>query len=262
MPLYVVSTPIGNLEEASPRMCRILQDADLVLCEDTRRTRALLSALDLSSPKLMSCHVHNEESRLDEIVELLSQGNKIAMVSDAGTPGLSDPGGFVVQAAHEANIPVHVVGGPSSITAAISVSGLPATPFHFLGFLPRKSGQIATVLTDCSQLAGTLVFLVAGRRLSGVIEQLSTIMPEREVVVCRELTKKFEQIVRGRPKDLPEIDARGEVVMVVGPGEPVAIEAAEVGPTLKTIAAALSERWGCKKSEAYSALVALEEGRD
>jgi len=198
---------------------------------------------------------------LGEIVDLLTQGTSIAMVSDAGAPGISDPGGFVVAAAHAAGIPVHVVGGPSSITSALSVSGLPATPFHFLGFLPRKPGQLAKAIEKASQLEGTLVFLVAARRLGDVLSQLAQLMPDREAVVCRELTKKFEQVVRGRLIDFPEVEERGEAVLIVGPGADISPEPAEVGPNLKTIAAALAERWSCKKSEAYSVLVALEKER-
>jgi len=209
----------------------------------------------------MSCHAHNEVTRLGEVTTLLEQGASLALVSDAGTPGISDPGGFVVEAAHRLGVPVHVVGGPSSITSALSVSGLPATPFHFLGFLPRKPGQLKKVVMAASQLEGTLVFLVAGRRLGDVVSQLAAIMPDREGVVCRELTKKFEEVVRGPLSGLSAAQARGEAVLIVGPGESVSAEEAEVGPNLKSIAAALAERWGCKKSEAYSALVELEESR-
>lgn len=261
MPLFVVSTPIGNLEEASPRLCRVLSDVDLVLCEDTRRTRTLFAALDLTAPKLVSCHAHNESGRLASITAQLQQGVSIALVSDAGSPGVSDPGRFIVEAAHAAEVPVHVVGGPSAVTAALSVSGLPGTPFHFLGFLPRKPGPMAKALIAASHLEGTLVFLESGRRVGDVIAKLAELLPDREAVLCRELTKKFEEILRGPVTALPTTEQRGEVVLVVGPGASFEPEQVELGPTLKHIAAALAERWDCKKSEAYAALVALEGER-
>jgi len=261
MPLFVVSTPIGNLEEASPRLCRVLSEVDLVLCEDTRRTRTLFTALELTAPKLVSCHAHNEAGRLTSITAQLEQGASIALVSDAGSPGVSDPGGFIVEAAHAAGVPVHVVGGPSAVTAALSVSGFPGTPFHFLGFLPRKSGAMAKALIAASHLDGTLVFLESGRRVGDVIAKLAELLPDREAVICRELTKKFEEVVRGPVTALPTTEQRGEVVLVVGPGARFEEEGVELGPNLKLIAAALAERWGCKKSEAYAALVALEDGR-
>jgi 16S rRNA (cytidine1402-2'-O)-methyltransferase len=262
VPLFVVATPIGNLEEASPRMCRVLAEADLVLCEDTRRTRTLFAAMDLTAPKLVSCHAHNEGGRLAAVTDRLSQGETIALVSDAGAPGISDPGGPIVAAAHAAQVPVHVVGGPSSVVAAVSVSGFPASPFHFLGFLPRKSGPMAKAIVTASHLPGILVFLESGRRVGGVIAQLALLLPDREAVICRELTKKFEEITRGPLSALPVTEQRGEVVLVVGPGSAVETAVREVGPNLKTIAAALAERWGCKKSEAYAALVVLEQDRD
>jgi 16S rRNA (cytidine1402-2'-O)-methyltransferase len=262
VPLFVIATPIGNLEEASPRMARVLQEADLVLCEDTRRTRTLFAGLELVAPKLVSCHAHNEGTRLADVIARLEQGQNIALVSDAGAPGVSDPGGFIVEAAHASSIPVHVVSGPSSVTAALSVSGLPATPFHFLGFLPRKTGAMTKAIIAASQLEGTLVFLESGRRVGGVIEQMASLMPDREAVICRELTKKFEEVIRGRLTGLPTTDQRGEVVLVVGPGAPIVVDPVEVGPNLKVIASALAERWGCKKSLAYAALVQLENDRE
>ncbi len=262
MPLMVVSTPIGNLEEASPRMAAVLSDADLVLCEDTRHTRGLFSGLGLTAPKLVSCNAQNEGRRLAEVMDRLGQGQTVALVSDAGAPGVSDPGGLIVEAAHRAGHAVHVVSGPSSITAAISAAGFPATPFHFLGFLPRKAGAVRKVLTQASQLEGVLVFLESGRRVGEVLSVAADLMPDREAAICRELTKKFEEITRGSLTELSKEAQRGEVVLVIGPGAPVSVAQIEVGPNLKSIAGALAERWGCKKAEAYTALVALEKSRE
>lgn len=261
MPLFVVATPIGNLDEASPRMSAVLANADLVLCEDTRHTRGLFTALGLSAPKLVSCNAQNETRRVAEVVRLLQDGHTVAVVSDAGAPGLSDPGGLIVEAAHRAGCEVHVVSGPSSVTAAISAAGFPATPFHFLGFLPRKTGAMRKALSSASGLEGILVFLESGRRVGEVIAAIADLMPDREAVVCRELTKKFEEISRGPVGTLSTEPRRGEVVLVLGPGEPVETQKREVTSSLKSIAGALSERWGCKTSEAYAALVELEKVR-
>jgi len=195
-------------------------------------------------------------------MDRLSRGETIALVSDAGAPGLSDPGGLVVEAAHRAGHAVHVVAGPSSISAAISAAGFPATPFHFLGFLPRKPGPVKKALTSASQLDGVLVFLESGRRVGEVLGIVAELMPDREAAICRELTKKFEEIIRGPVTALPKSPQRGEVVLVIGPGEAVAAAQVEVGPNLKSIASALAERWDCKKAEAYTALVALERSRE
>ena len=261
MPLFVVATPIGNLEEASPRMRKVLSEADLVLCEDTRRTRTLFSALDLTSPKLVSCHAHNERGRIDEVLKRLDRDETIALVSDAGMPGLSDPGGPIVAAVHAHGGSVHVVSGPSSVTAAIAVAGFSATPFHFLGFPPRKSSALRKMLVDSSALPGVLVFLESGRRVGAFIEMVAELMPEREAVIGRELTKRFEEVIRGSVVDLPRTEQRGEVVVVIGPGEAIEAAQKDVGPDLKAIAAALGERWGCSKREAYNALLALETER-
>jgi len=261
MPLYVVATPIGNLEEASPRMRDVLRESGVVLCEDTRRTRTLFAALDIPAPKLMSCHAHNEGDRIHDVLKRLESGETISLVSDAGMPGVSDPGGQVVAAAHEHGVPVHVVSGPSSVTAAIAVSGFPGTPFHFLGFPPRKAGALRKVIMEASTLPGIVVFLESGRRVGKVVEILAELLPEREAVIGRELTKRFEEVIRGRTIDLPTSEQRGEVVLVVGPGTPIAEAVEEVGPDLKAIAAALATRWGCKKREAYNQLLALETKR-
>ena len=261
MSLFVVATPIGNLDEASPRMRQVLAGADLVLCEDTRRSRTLFTALEIPAPKLVSCHAHNEMDRVRDVLKRLDGGEQIALISDAGMPGVSDPGGHVVEAAHEHGAEVHVVAGPSSVTAAIAVSGFSGTPFHFLGFPPRKSGALRKMLVDASALPGILVFLESGRRIGKVVSTLAELMPDREAVICRELTKRYEEVIRGPVLSLPTTEQRGEVVLVVGSGQAVEGSVQDVGPDLKAIANALAERWGCKKREAYNQLLALENAR-
>jgi len=216
----------------------------------------------MDAPKLVSCHAHNENERVADVLQRLDRGESIALISDAGMPCVSDPGGYVVAAAHEHGAEVHVVAGPSSVTAALAVSGFPGTPFHFLGFPPRKPGAIRKMLAEASALPGTLIFLESGRRVGKVIEAMAELMPDREAVICRELTKRYEEVIRGSVCSLPTTEQRGEVVLVVGPGLAVAEAAIEVGPDLKAIAGALATRWGCKKREAYNQLLALETDRE
>jgi 16S rRNA (cytidine1402-2'-O)-methyltransferase len=258
--LFVVATPIGNLSDASPRVRQILGQVELVLAEDTRRTRALFSALEIPSPKLKSCHQHNEEARIGLVLAALDRGSDIAVVSDAGTPGISDPGSVVVSAVHRTEHQVISVAGPSSIAAAVAAAGFAATPFHFLGFPPKKSGALKRFIEEASRLPGVLVLLERGARCGKLIAVLAELLPDREAVVCRELSKKHEENTR-EPLTAHGTDPRrGEVVLVVGPGLAIEEEAVVFkGPDLKAIAAVLAQRWGCSKREAYQRLVALEE---
>lgn len=259
MPLHVVATPIGNLSDLSPRARDVLTSATEVLCEDTRHTRRLYAGLGLTAPPLRSCHAHNEAARAARVVEQVAAGADIALVSDAGTPGVSDPGGVVVAAVLAAGLPVRVVPGPSAVAGALSVSGFANTPHHFLGFPPRKQGELQRFLTDASALAGPLVMLESGRRLGKLVAALQALMPDREACICRELTKLHEEVLRGPIASLPAEARPGEVVVVVGPGVAVAPpELAPSGTGLKAAAALLAERWGCTRREAYQRLLALE----
>lgn len=259
MPLHVVATPIGNLSDLSPRAREVLTGAVEVLCEDTRHTRRLYAGLGLVAPPLRSCHAHNEAARAARVVEQVQEGADIALVSDAGTPGVSDPGGLVVAAVLAAGLPVRVVPGPSAVAGALSVSGFANTPHHFLGFPPRKRGELHRFLTASSRLDGPLVLLESGRRLGKLVEALQALMPDREACICRELTKLHEEVTRA-PVMMLAAEARpGEVVVVIGPGAPV--EVAEVVPSgrgLKAAAELLAPRWGCTRREAYQRLLALE----
>lgn len=260
--LAVVATPIGNLGDLSPRARQVLGSVDLILCEDTRPTRRLLAAVDLAAPTLWRCDAHSEAEQAAGVIARLGTGQRIALVSDAGTPGVSDPGGLIVQAVLAAGHPVVAIAGPSSISAALSVAGLPATPHHFLGFPPRKAGARRRFLVDASRLSGTLVFLESGRRLGTLVADLATLMPDREAAICRELTKLHEEVVRGPVTALPTQPRPGEAVVVVGPGAPVEAEATTGPPkqSLKAVAAVLAERWGVTRREAYQRLLALEQG--
>lgn len=262
MPLAVVATPIGNLSEVTPRLRETLAAASLVLCEDTRRTRALLSALGVPAPPLWRCDANAEAAQVPAVLEHLRAGELVALVSDAGTPAISDPGALIVAAAHAEGLPVYAVAGPSAVAAALSVAGFQATPFHFLGFPPRRGGPLTSWITEASRLPGVLVLFESGRRLPELLEALSGLLPDREAVLAVELTKHHERVQRAPLRALPREEQPGEVVLVIGPGAPVQAQpAAPEGEGLGALAEVLAARWGCPRREAYNALLALERAR-
>jgi 16S rRNA (cytidine1402-2'-O)-methyltransferase len=211
--LVVCPTPIGNLEDITLRTLSALREADVVACEDTRRTRVLLDRFGVSAP-LVSDLEHNEEARARELVERMRDGEVVALVSDAGMPLVSDPGFVLLRSAIAAGIAVEVLPGPSAALTALVASGLPASQWRFLGFLPRKASELAAVLASPE----TLVAFESPKRLG---KSLAAIAPDREVAVCRELTKVHEEVVRGTAGELAARYAddppRGEIVLVVGP---------------------------------------------
>jgi len=222
--LYLVATPIGNLEDITLRALRVLRECDVVAAEDTRRTGQLLKHFQISKP-MLSYFQFNEAKRSEEIVERLQRGQKVALVSDAGSPGISDPGERVVRAAVAKGLRVESVPGPSAVVAAITASGLPADEFHFVGFLPHKSGQRRNRLESLKTTGGTLVLYESPYRIEKLLGELQEVFPEREVVLARELTKKFEEYLRGRPAALLEVamkrSLKGEFVVMIGPDEQV-----------------------------------------
>ena len=266
MSLSVLATPIGNLGDLSPRSREALASADFVAAEDTRVTRKLFTALGLTTPELVSYREHGEERRAGALVQRLLAGENGVLVSDAGTPGVSDPGRFLVQACHAQGVDVHALAGPSASAAAISVSGLAAAPFHFLGFPPRKGGGLRRWLVQFGQAPGALVLFEAPSRTVATLQAIAEIMPDRQVCLCRELTKLHEEIRLGSAADLALMlskreRVRGEVALVVGPGLPPREKSTTVeadAASLKSIAAVLAERWGVKKRTAYQALLKLE----
>src|SRR5438552_6807844 len=187
--LYVVATPIGNLEDITLRALRTLKECDLVAAEDTRRSGQLLKHFGICKP-LLSCFQFNEARRSEEILQRLGRGEKVALITDAGSPGISDPGERVVKAVLAAGLRVEVVPGPCALIAALTGSGLPADEFHFIGFLPHKSGQRRTQLEALRSFAGTLVLYESPYRVEKLLTELAGIFPERTVVLARELTKK------------------------------------------------------------------------
>lgn len=220
MPLYLVATPIGNLEDITYRAVRTLSEADLIACEDTRQTRKLLDHYGISKPTV-SYHEHNEMERAAELVERLRSGAAIALVSDAGVPLVSDPGYRLVHAAVEAGLPVVPIPGPSALLTALSASGLPTDSFHFAGFLPPKPIQRAKLLEALAEEHATLIFYEAPHRLLEALESIEQVLGPRPVVVGRELTKLHEEFLRGTAAELrAQLESRdaikGEITILVG----------------------------------------------
>jgi 16S rRNA (cytidine1402-2'-O)-methyltransferase len=207
--LYLVATPIGNLADITHRALQILKDADLIACEDTRHTRKLLQHYGIDT-KTISYHEHNEQQRAAELVDLLKEGSDIAVVSDAGTPSISDPGFRLVRAAIENEVPVVPIPGPSALISALIAAGLPTDEFFFAGFLPSRSNARRTRLTELRSVPGTLIFYEAPHRLATTLADALEILGERKAVVARELTKVHEEIRRGRLSELAADYARGE----------------------------------------------------
>lgn len=217
--LYIVSTPIGNLEDITYRAVRALKEADWIACEDTRTTKRLLDHYGIQT-RMLSYHEHNELERTEELIERLQQGETGALVSDAGTPLLSDPGYRVVRAAVQAGIQVESLPGASALLAGLVVSGLPTDQFHFAGFLPAKQGQRVRLLESLRHEPATLIFYEAPHRILESLEDIAEVLGDREIVVARELTKMHEEILRGTPSsirfNLAGRDAvRGEFVILL-----------------------------------------------
>jgi 16S rRNA (cytidine1402-2'-O)-methyltransferase len=217
--LYLVATPIGNLEDVTRRALRVLGEADVVACEDTRRTRSLLEHFGIRA-RTLSYHEHNERERAAELAQLIEEGQAVALVSDAGTPGVNDPGYRVVRACVERNLRIVPVPGPTALVAALTASGLPTDEFYFGGFLPARSHARREKLAAVKALRATLVFYETPHRLAHALADALEVLGEREAAVARELTKVHEEIARGRLSELterfaPEGAARGEMVLVI-----------------------------------------------
>ena len=237
MPLAVCATPIGNLEDVTLRVLAELAAADVVLCEDTRHTRGLLQRHGIAAA-LVSYHEHNEARRTTELLPRLRAGERLALVSDAGLPGVSDPGGRLVRAALEAGVEVTVLPGPSAVETALVASGLVGEQYRFLGFLPRGEKALAALWEELRGWPFPSVAFESPQRLPGTLRSLAAVEPGREVAVCRELTKRFEEVARGTAAKLAERflePPKGEITLVIGPG------AAAVGVGEATALAAVAE---------------------
>jgi 16S rRNA (cytidine1402-2'-O)-methyltransferase len=218
--LAVCATPIGNLEDVTLRVLRELAEADIVLCEDTRHTRRLLDRHAIRA-RLLSYHEHNEAARTAELLPRLEAGERVALVSDAGLPGISDPGARLVAAALAAGVPVTVLPGASAVDTALVASGLPAERYQFVGFLPRGERALRKLWAELANWPWPVVAFESPRRLPSTLRSLAAADLERELAVCRELTKRHEEIVRGSARELAERFAdppKGEITLVLGAG--------------------------------------------
>lgn len=269
--LWIVATPIGNLDDITLRALKVLEAADLILAEDTRRTKVLLQRHGISGP-LRAYHAHSKDTARDAAIALLEQGQTLALVSDAGTPIVSDPGAGLVAAARDAGLPVHVAPGASAPLAALCLSGLRADRFRFLGFVPRSGKRRRQFLDAVAQGDEAQVLFEAPRRVADLLRDLSPLLQERRVAVARELTKVHEELVRGTAAELAERfeeDARGEFTLVVegrdpqqdSPQDDATVDAwiadrLQEGERPKEIARALSAWSGIKGREAYARVLA------
>ena len=277
--LYIVGTPIGNLEDLTPRAARILAEVSLVAAEDTRVTRRLLSHLGIR-PRTTSFHQHNWREKMDRVLAELAEGD-VALVTDAGMPGISDPGSELVVAATQAGFKVEIVPGPSAVTAALALSGFSGDAFLFLGFLPRRKKDRVAALREASASAVPLVIFEAPHRLRATLADMDTVFGGRPLAVCRELTKLHEEVFRGAAAQALDHFAapRGEVVVVIqgrpvetvaDPGAELADEAAtnldlqqrlaglrKDGVRAKDAVAAIAESTGLAKNRVYQAWVEL-----
>jgi 16S rRNA (cytidine1402-2'-O)-methyltransferase len=222
--LYLVATPIGNLEDITLRAIRVLKQADLIACEDTRQTLKLLNRYGINTPTI-SYHEHNEAARAAELAEKLAQGSRIAVVTDAGTPGISDPGFRLVSLAIERGLPVVPIPGPAAFVSALVGAGLPVESFSFRGFLPPKTGARRRELEQVRNSMQTEVFYEAPHRIAATLEDaLAVLGPQRRIVVARELTKIHEEFLRGTTAQVLDVvnsrgEMKGEIVLMIGPAE-------------------------------------------
>jgi 16S rRNA (cytidine1402-2'-O)-methyltransferase len=261
--LVVCPTPIGNLEDVTLRVLSALRDADVIACEDTRRTRVLLERYGVQA-SLVSYHEHNETARTGELVGRMRRGEVVALVSDAGMPLVSDPGYVLVQGCVAAGLEVEVLPGPSAALAALVASALPADAWRFAGFLPRKRGALVEVFGSPE----TVVAFESPRRVGASLEVLASVDPDRRVAVCRELTKVHEEVVRGTAAELAERYAttppRGEVVLVIGGApprtdvDPAAVDAVrrlvEAGARPRPAASVVADLTGVPANALYKAV--------
>jgi 16S rRNA (cytidine1402-2'-O)-methyltransferase len=263
--LHLVGTPLGNLEDITARALRVLKEADLIVAEDTRHTLKLLTHFGIQPKRLESCFEHNEKARTGMILRTLNEGKNVALVTDAGMPGISDPGAEVVRAAVEAGLTVTPVPGPTALTAALAASGLPTAKFRFEGFLPAKGGDRRKILQGLRSEEATLVFYESPRRLGDCLKDLLNIFGARRAVVAREMTKLHEEFVRGTLQELAdryaEEEVLGEVTLLVEGGEKTDRNGPErwAGASIEDQLQAMMRDQGLSKTEAVKAVAKLRD---
>jgi len=255
--LYIIGTPIGNLADFSPRAVEILQNVDLIAAEDTRVFSKLAHHFGIKT-KTVSCHEHNERDVIDSLIEKIQNGLSIATVSDAGMPGISDPGFRIVRAARESGVNVFVVPGPTAFVSALVLSGFPTDRFTFCGFFDEKK------VREDNKIRHTIIYYESPNRIMNTIKTLASIMPERKIAIVREITKIHEETIIGYPADLINIEPpRGEIVIVVAPAPDKKMTDSEISEIVndivanstKSAAAEIAARTGISKKEAYKKLV-------
>lgn len=258
--LYIVGTPIGNLSDLSPRAVEVLKNVDIIAAEDTRVFGKIASHFDIKTRRV-SCHEHNEREVIGDLIERIVGGASVAVVSDAGMPGISDPGFRIVRAARDANLPVFVVPGPTAVISALVLSGFPTDRFTFCGFFDDKK------LRDDNRIRHTIVYYESPNRVKTTIAAIARVMPERKIAIVREITKIHEETIIGYPADLLNIDPpRGEIVLVVAPAPEHKMSDAEISEIVNDVAtnstkgaaADLAARTGISKKEAYKRLLARD----
>lgn len=261
--LYICPTPIGNLEDITLRVLKTLRQVDVIAAEDTRHSAKLLSHYGIST-RTVSLHQHNESSRTDYLLELLQNGRSVALVSDSGTPGISDPGGLLISRVIKANIPMTVLPGATALITALVHSGLPADQFLFQGFLPRKGAQRTRTLEQLCHIEGTLIFYEAPHRLISSLSAMVEVLGDRQVVLARELTKRYEEVIRGTLREVIAIvqgREKGEYVILVSgyvPGVPQDISLRDavlaeiaLGSDKKAAIKTVARRYGVSRNEVY-----------
>ena len=278
--LFIVATPIGNLEDTSQRALRVLREVDLIACEDTRHTHKLLNQFGIKT-QTISYHEHNERGRAEELGRLLESGKSVAVVSDAGTPLISDPGFRIVQSAIERGIRVEPIPGPSALVAALVASGLPLDQFLFAGFLPARATARRAKLEELGLIPATLVFYEAPHRIAAALKDAFEVLGNRQAVVARELTKLHEEIARGSLNELARRfsenrTTRGEIVLIIGaektmspatklkPPERLSERVREIesaGVDSKNALKQAARELGMKRAEAYRQMVAQKKRR-
>ncbi len=273
--LVVIATPLGHLDDLSPRALDALKNADCIACEDTRRTSGLLARFDIAAP-LVSCHKFNEKARLQPLLDRLDEGQTVALVSDAGTPGVADPGALLVRAAVDAGHTVSPVPGPSALTTLLSVSGLVADRFRFEGFLPHRAGERRRILRGLSALDVPLVVYETPHRIRESLEDIRSVLGDRPLVLGRELTKLHETILHGSATELLEAlgpAPKGEIVLAISPGDGSGTRDADAektravwreeleagGGDRRAALKRAAKRTGLKRAELYRLLAELGE---
>ena len=255
--LYIVGTPIGNLGDMSPRAVDVLKNVDLIAAEDTRVFAKIASHFDIKTRRV-SCHEHYERDDIGGLLEKIMGGESVAVVTDAGMPGISDPGYRIVRAARDAGVPVYVVPGPTAVISALVLSGFPTDRFTFCGFFDEKK------LRDDNKIRHTIVYYESPNRIMNTIDAIARVMPERQIAIVREITKIHEQAIIGYPAELKNIESpRGEIVIVVAPAPEHKMSDAEISEIVndvvanstKAAASDLAARAGISKKEAYRRLI-------